>query len=421
MSDIPLGPQLLPPNQIEHFYRGGDRITALRGGSGALYRPEEWIASVTTMAGQTALGLSRLSDGTLLRDAIAADPKGWLGPAHVAAYGASTELLVKLLDAGERLPVHVHPDRAFARQHLGLAHGKTEAWIVLEADEGARVRLGFAESMRPADVRAMADAQDTEAMVGALLSRPVRPGDGVLVPAGLPHCIDAGLLVLELQEPTDLSILLEWAGFAIDGPQQGHLGLGFDLAYQALRYDALDAAELDRLVAAGQAKPAGDRSKEAGDRPEGAGDRPVRAGDQPVGAGDRPEGADLASLLPAAADPFFRAHQLRSEQASPAVEPGFSVVLVTGGTGHLVSGTDRLEVWRGNAVVVPWQAGEWHLAGEIDAVVCRPPLPPARAAKAGNARDAKAGSARAGRSGNARDATRRDAGEATAPRQEPAG
>jgi mannose-6-phosphate isomerase len=188
----------------------------------------------------------------------------------------------------------------------------------------------------------MAEAQDTEAMVGALRARSVRPGDAVLVPAGLPHCIDAGLLVLELQEPTDLSILVEWSGFAIDGPQQGHLGLGFDLAYQAMRLDALDDAELDRLVVA---------AEQVKDR-------------------------DLANLMPAAADPFFRAHQLRSTQASAAVEPGFAVVLVTGGTGHLVSAAaEPLEVRRGNAAVVPWRTGQWHLAGEIDAVVCRPPLP----------------------------------------------
>jgi mannose-6-phosphate isomerase len=355
MSDATAGPQLLPPNQVEHFYRGGDRIAAFRGGSGGLYRPEEWIASVTTLAGQEALGLSRLCDGTLLRDAIAADPQGWLGPVHVAAFGTSTELLVKLLDAGERLPVHVHPDRAFVREHWkalagtdsdnlhrsGLPHGKTEAWIVLEADEGARVRLGFAESMRLADVRAMAEAQDTEALVSALRARTVRPGDAVLVPAGLPHCIDAGLLVLELQEPTDLSILLEWAGYAIDGRQQGHLNLGFDLAYQALRLDALDEAELSRLVL----------------------------------DGDQVKDADLASLMPAAADPFFRAHQLRSAQTSPVIDPGFAVLLVTGGSGHLVSAAaDPLEVARGNAVVVPWKAGQWHLAGEVAGVVCRPPL-----------------------------------------------
>jgi mannose-6-phosphate isomerase len=342
MSEALPEPQLLPPNQVEHFYRGGDRITAMRGGSFGLYRPEEWIASVTTMAGQEALGLSRLADGTLLRDAIAADPEGWLGRAHLDAYGTSTELLVKLLDAGERLPVHVHPGRAFARQHLGLPHGKTEAWIVLEADEGARVRLGFADPMRLADVRAMAEAQDTEALVGALRARPVRPGDAVLVPAGLPHCIDAGLLVLELQEPTDLSILLEWSGFAIDGRQQGHLGLGFDLAYQALRLDALDQAELDRLVVDG-----------------------AQVAD-----------TDLANLMPAAADPYFRAHRLHSTQASGTVEAGFAVLLVTGGSGHLVSAAaDRLAVRRGNAVVVPWRAGAWHLEGEVDGVVCRPPLP----------------------------------------------
>jgi hypothetical protein len=89
VSDATDGPQLLPPNQIEHFNRGGDRITALRGGSGGLYRPEEWIASVTTAAGHSELGLSRLRDGALLRDAIAADPAGWLGEAHVEAYGVS--------------------------------------------------------------------------------------------------------------------------------------------------------------------------------------------------------------------------------------------------------------------------------------------------------------------------------------------
>lgn len=336
-------PIVLPPNVLTHFYAGGQRIARLRGLTlESDHMPEEWIGATNTTFGDELRGLSRLDDGTLLRDAIAADPEGWLGQAHVAAYGTSTELLVKLLDAGERLPVHVHPDRAFAREHLALAHGKTEAWIVLEADEGARVRLGFAESVRLADVRAMSEAQDTEALVGALRARAVRPGDAVLVPAGLPHCIDAGLLVLELQEPTDLSILLEWAGYAIDGRQQGHLGLGFDLAYQALRLDALDLAELDRLVV----------------------------------DGEQVKDADLASLLPAAADRYFRAHQVRATQESAVIEPGFAVLLVTGGSGHVVSqAAERLEVWRGNAVVVPWRAGEWHLAGEVSGVVCRPPLP----------------------------------------------
>ena len=66
----------------------------------------------------------------------------------------------------------------------------------------------------------------------------VHPGDGVFVPASTPHCIDADLFLVELQEPTDFSILLEWRGFDIDGRADGHLGLGFDVALDAVRRDA---------------------------------------------------------------------------------------------------------------------------------------------------------------------------------------
>src|SRR5262249_7478713 len=156
----------------------------------------------------------------------------WLGPQHVKAYGPSTELLVKLLDAGQRLPVHLHPDRAFARRHLGLPHGKTEAWIVLGVDGDAGVRLGVAAATRRREVRALVGARAPVGLVGSLRALPVRPGDAVLVPAGVPHAIDAGVFVLELQEPSDLSILLEWAGFGVDGRADGHLGLGFDVALQ---------------------------------------------------------------------------------------------------------------------------------------------------------------------------------------------
>jgi mannose-6-phosphate isomerase len=284
---------------------------------------------MTTMASDPERGRSRLADGTLLADAVRDDPAGWLGPAHVKAYGPSTELLVKLLDAGQRLPVHAHPDRAFARRHLGLPHGKTEAWIVLEADPGAGVRLGFAEPMRLAEVRALVDAQDTVRLVESLRPLPVRPGDAVLVPAGVPHAIDAGVFLVELQEPTDLSILLEWDGFAVDGRTDGHLGLGFDVALQALRLDPLDDGELPGLVHNG--------------------------------------------LLPAAADPYFRADRV---DPGRRIEPGFAVAVVTAGTGRLrTEAGDRLDIARGDAAVVPFAAGEWWLDGDVRLIACRPPLP----------------------------------------------
>ena len=127
-------PLALPPNQFHRFYSGGARIDALRGApAGEDGRPEDWVGSTATSWGDDAEGLSRLEDGTLLRDAIAADPEAYLGPRHVARWGADPALLVKLLDAGQRLPVHFHPGRRFAREHLGLPLGKTEAWIILDA------------------------------------------------------------------------------------------------------------------------------------------------------------------------------------------------------------------------------------------------------------------------------------------------
>jgi mannose-6-phosphate isomerase len=336
--------QLLPVNQVEHSYRGGDRITALRGGSGAggPRRPEEWIASMTTMTSDPARGLSRLPEGTLLRDAVMADPQSWLGPAHVDSYGASTELLVKLLDAGQRLPVHLHPDRAFSRKHLGIPHGKTEAWIVLDVDEGARVRLGFAESMRLSQVRAMVDAGDSDGLVGSLRAHAVRPGDAVLVPAGLPHSIDAGVFVLELQEPTDLSIMLEAEGLTLDLRRDGHLGLGFDIALGALHLGALNESDLDGLLL----------------------------------PRERLDTAGIVGLLPVAAEPYFRAHRLRAVGTSPVVAAGFAVALVTTGSGRLVTESgERLDLSRGEVAVVPFLAGEWQLEGMAEAIVCRPPLP----------------------------------------------
>jgi mannose-6-phosphate isomerase len=343
-------PMLLPVNQFDHFYRGGDRIGALRHGPGGPQRPEEWIGSTTARFGQAPQGFSTLPDGRLLIEAVESDPDAWLGPDHVARYGAGTEVLIKLLDLDQRLPVHLHPNRAFARTHLGLAHGKTEAWYVLDAPAGAEVGVGFREQMSLDQVAAWVSERDTESLMSALRTRVVRPGDAMLVPAGLPHTVQAGVFVLELQEPTDLSILLEWQGFAVDGMKDGHLDLGFDTALQAVDLTAVTDSDLDRLVLA----------RESIDR------------------------AGLVSTMPAQADAYFRAHRFDSSGGPVSVDPGFAIVLVLEGTGVLASPGGALGVSRGDVVLVPFAAGEYtvHHEGHGDpvvGVVCRPPAPDAPA------------------------------------------
>ncbi len=204
--------------------------------------PEDWVASVTGAANpgrdEPGAGLSRLADGRLLRDAIAADPDVWLGREHLDRFGTSTGLLVKLLDAAERLPVHFHPSRDFARANLGSPFGKTEAWIVVatRAESGA-VWVGLREAVSRDHYRSWVEAQAREELLGSLNRVEVRAGDVIYVPAGVPHAIGEGVLIAELQEPTDFSLVCEWQGYPIR-PEDSHLGLGWERALDALDLSA---------------------------------------------------------------------------------------------------------------------------------------------------------------------------------------
>ncbi len=334
-------PIVLPVNQFDHFYRGGDRIGALRHGPGGPRRPEEWIGSATARFGQAPAGLTVLPDGRTLAEEISEDPEAWLGADHVSRFGTSTELLVKLLDLGQRLPVHLHPNRSFSRTHLGLAHGKTEAWYVLDAPPGAQVGVGFANDMSLDQVRDWVMDRDSASLLSALRTREVRPGDAMLVPSGLPHTVQDGVFVLELQEPTDLSILLEWEGFAVDGFKDGHLDLGFETALQAVDTTGVADSDLDRLVI----------------------------------PREEIEGQGLISALPTAADPYFRLHRVTPGDDGVGVDAGFSIVIVTDGRGILSASGTGHEIARGDALLVPHSVGDWSLTGDLVAMVCRPPDP----------------------------------------------
>jgi mannose-6-phosphate isomerase len=333
VKPLPLAPVVLPANQPRQFYRGGAAIAELRGDPTADAGPEDWVASTTARFGAAPAGLTALPGGALLRDAVAADPVGWLGAAHVAEFGADTALLVKLLDAGQRLPVHCHPSNGFAASHLDCRHGKTEAWLVIgTTGPDPTVHAGFRSDV-PADVVARwVDEQDGPALLGALNPIAVRPGDAVFVPAGLPHAIGAGVFIVELQQPTDFSVTLEWRGFLPD-PDGWHLGLGRDAALTCVDRMAWSADRLSGLI--------------------------------------RRTGDASGPLLPADADPFFRADRVRAG----TWEPSFAVLVVLAGSGELRTSGGVLPVRRGSTVVVPFGAGEAELRGDAVAIRCRPPLP----------------------------------------------
>ena len=325
-------PSLLAPNLIAHFYPGGGAISRFRGiDPGPAPSPEDWVGSVTRRFGHAPTGLSRLEDGRLLADAVASAPVAFLGPGHVEASGVDTGLLVKLLDTAERLIVHSHPDRDFAKRHLGCAHGKTEAWVVLSESRG-EVFLGFDRQVAEEELAGWVASQRIEEMLGTMNVLPVSRGDAVLVPAGIPHAVGGGVFVLELQEPTDFSVAIEHRD--LTDPE---LCLGWDLALSSVDRSAWPADRLARLS----------------------------------GPGLKTNGR----VLPAEADSFFRADLVISG-GDAAVGTGFAVLVVLDGSGEVVvDSAPPLPVSSGATVLLPYGAGPARLTGDAVLVACRPPVP----------------------------------------------
>ncbi len=127
-----------------------------------------------------------------------------IGTRPFAQYGADFPLLAKFIDAAQPLSIQVHPDDAYAHTHereTGF-HGKTEAWYILQAEEGATVLYGLNETHSPADFR---EAIDSGAIEGLFHRLPVRAGDVIFVSAGTIHAIDSGITLFEIQQKSDLT------------------------------------------------------------------------------------------------------------------------------------------------------------------------------------------------------------------------
>ena len=229
-------PERLGDNRVPIYYAGGANIDDFRGAAGPHNGPEDWVGSLRALPPAFLgtehppdTGLSRLGDGSSLRDRVASDPDGWLGSELSARFAGDTGLLVKLLDAGQRLPVHCHPTREFARRHLGSFFGKTEGWIIMRADPGAELWLGLRDTIDRHEWTKWVTSQDAAAMLAAMNVVTAQAGQVVFVPAGLPHAIGPGVMLTELQEPTSFSVLAEHSAFGVS-EDVATLGLGWDLA-----------------------------------------------------------------------------------------------------------------------------------------------------------------------------------------------
>lgn len=213
-------PLLLEPAYKDYIW-GGNRIPRVfrRPLPDGIYA-ESWEVS-TRPEGPSLVANGPLA-GRTLADAIPAME-------HHAARTAFP-LLLKLIDARERLSLQVHPDDITATRCGGEA--KTEAWHVLDAAPGARVFAGFRSAMTEPSFR---DAIATGRLEACLRAVPVGAGDTIFIPGGRVHAICEGCLLLEVQQNSNTTYrVYDWGRVDRDGkPRELHL----EKALQVIRWE----------------------------------------------------------------------------------------------------------------------------------------------------------------------------------------
>ena len=285
---------------------------------------EAWMLSAHKDGPCTVVGGE--DDGLTLIEAVAKHGKAVLG-AKCASL-PDFPLLVKFIDARDRLSVQVHPENEYARR-VENDNGKTEAWYILDCDEGAELIYGFNGDLTKDECREAIEK-------GTLLEKcnrvAVKPGDVCFIPAGTLHAIGAGILLAEVQQSSNVTYrVFDYNRVGKDGKQR------------ELHVDkALDVVHLN--------KPERDFSAQ-GEVEAIAGGTMQRLASC--------EYFSMSSLV------------LNGETVRTADETSFVSLLVTDGQGSLSDGTQTISLQKGSCIFVPANHGDFTLQGNMKIVEIR--------------------------------------------------
>ncbi len=176
--------------------------------------------------------------GKSLRECMREAPGEVLGTAIASRSRDRFPLLVKLIDASDRLSVQVHPGDGYAALNEAGELGKTEMWYVVQADGGAELICGLAAGV---DREGFKRAVEGGEIGNCLRRQGVKAGDVVFVPAGRVHAIGAGNLILEIQQNSDVTYrVYDWDRVGKDGrPRDLHLEKALEVIDFGNQADAL--------------------------------------------------------------------------------------------------------------------------------------------------------------------------------------
>lgn len=234
-------------------------------------------------------------------------------------------LLIKFIDAKADLSVQVHPDDEYAAKHEN-SYGKTEAWYILDCDEGAQLIYGFKQKITPDEFKKSIEDNTFLEYVNKVN---VKKGDVFFISAGTLHAIGSGILLAEVQQNCNTTYRVYDYNRKVNGkPRELHVE------------KALDVTVTEPPIRNGE--------------PDYA---PVVCGDAVL--------QDLCSCE------FFKMEtvEVNGEHKFTVGEESFASLLVLNGNGNFNCDNSQLQLSAGDSVFVPADCGEVSLNGEIKVLI----------------------------------------------------
>jgi mannose-6-phosphate isomerase len=194
---------------------------------------ESW--EISTVENEVSVVANGEFKGKSLNDLINLYPTEILGSKVYAQFGKQFPLLFKYLDAREDLSIQVHPnDELAGKRHNSF--GKAEMWYVMQADEDARLIVGFKEKSSPEEYL---DHLKSKSLLDILDTKKVQSGDAFMLETGTIHAIGAGIVIAEIQQTSDITYRV--FDFDRKDAKGNTRELHVDLALEALNYDKVEA------------------------------------------------------------------------------------------------------------------------------------------------------------------------------------
>lgn len=140
-------------------------------------------------------------EGKNLNELIEQFQERLLGKKVWEKFGTSFPLLIKFIDAKQPLSVQVHPNDTLARERHN-SFGKSEMWYIMDAENSAELIIGFKDEIIKEDYLKNLHSETLE---NVLQKIPVKKGDTFYLPAGRVHAIGAGIVLVEIQQTSDIT------------------------------------------------------------------------------------------------------------------------------------------------------------------------------------------------------------------------